>query len=82
MASNGTRMAVYSYAAVRSRPQNFIPYIGPLVAGYDTQSSAVTFTFDPSGVLTGTTSTQGGTGTGANLAAGNSAATVPYQAPR
>ena len=28
--SNGNRIAVYSYAAVQSRPQNFIPYIGPL----------------------------------------------------
>jgi hypothetical protein len=68
--SNGTRTAVYTYAAVQSRPQNFIPYIGPLVAGYDTQSSAVTFVFDQRGVLTNTSSTQTGLGAGANLAAG------------
>jgi hypothetical protein len=80
--STVTAMAVYSYAAVRSQPQNFIPYIGPLVAGYDTQSSAVTFTFNQAGVLTGTSSTQTGMGTGANLAAGNNAATAPYQQPR
>jgi hypothetical protein len=82
MASNGTRIAMYSYASVRSQPQNFIPYIGPLVAGYDNQSSAVTFTFNQAGVLTGTTSTQAGMGTGANLAAGNAAAAQPYQLPR
>jgi hypothetical protein len=80
--ADGTRMAVYSYAAVRSQAQNFIPYIGPLVAGYDTQSSAVTFTFNQAGVLTGTSSTQTGMGTGANLAAGSNAATAPYQQPR
>lgn len=70
--SNGNRMAVYSYAAVQSRPQNFIPYIGPLVAGYDTKSSAVVFTFDARGVLVSSSSTQSGIGAGANLAAGSS----------
>jgi len=75
-------MAVYSYASIRSQPQNFIPYIGPLVAGYDSQNSAVTFTFDQRGVLTGTTSTQGGTGIGTNMVAGSAAANQPYQLPR
>jgi hypothetical protein len=65
--SNGNRIAVYSYAAVSSRPQNFIPYIGPLVAGYDTRASAVTFTFDQRGVLMNTTSSQSNLGTGVNL---------------
>lgn len=69
--SNGNRIAIYSYAAVQSRPQNFIPYIGPLVSGYDTKSSAVSFTFDGRGVLANMTSTQTGIGTGANLAAGS-----------
>jgi outer membrane protein assembly factor BamE (lipoprotein component of BamABCDE complex) len=82
VASNGIRTAVYSYAAVRAQPQNFIPYIGPLVSGYDAQKSVVTFTFDQSGILTGTTSAQTGVGTGANLAAGSNAANAPYQAPR
>ncbi len=82
LASNGTRTAVYSYASVRAQPQNLIPYLGPLVAGYDTQSSAVAFTFDQRGVLSGTTSSQSGAATGANLAAGANAATQPYQQPR
>lgn len=71
VSSSGTRVAVYSYAAVQSRPQNFIPYIGPLVSGYDTKSSAVAFTFDSRGVLTNTSSSQSNLGTGANLAAGS-----------
>jgi hypothetical protein len=67
--SNGNRVAVYSYSSVASRPQNFIPYIGPLVAGYDTKSSAVTFVFDSKGVLREITSSQNNMGSGANLAA-------------
>lgn len=74
LSSNGTRTAIYSYASVRSQPQNFIPYVGGLVAGYDRQTSAVVFTFDQNGVLTNTTSTQTGIGAGANLAAGANAA--------
>lgn len=82
VSSNGTRVAVYNYASMRSQPQNFIPYIGPFVAGYDNQSSSVTFNFDPRGVLTGTSSTQAGMGIGANLAAGPDAANRPYQSVR
>jgi hypothetical protein len=81
MTSVGQKFAVYSYAAVSSRPQNFIPYIGPLVSGYDTKSSAVTFTFDARDVLTNMTSTQSNLGTGANLAAGGQPA-VATQQPR
>lgn len=82
VAANGARTAAYNYTSMRSQPQNFIPYIGPLVAGYDNQSSAVTFTFDQRGVLTGTTSSQSGMGTGANLAAGTNAAGRPYEGVR
>ena len=58
MTSGGQKYAMYSYAAVSSRPQNFIPYIGPLVSGYDTKSSTVTFTFDARDTLVNMTSTQ------------------------
>ena len=67
--SNGNRVAVYSYSSVASRPQNFIPYIGPLVSGYDTKSSAVTFVFDSKSVLREMTSSQNNMGSGANIAA-------------
>lgn len=82
VASNGSRTAAYNYSSIRSQPQNFIPYLGPLVAGYDSQSSSVTFNFDPRGVLTGTTSSQTGLGTGANLAAGTNAAGRPFEGVR
>jgi len=82
VSSNGARTAVYTYAAVRSQAQNFIPYIGGFVAGYDTQKSDVAFTFDQRGILTNMSSTQTGVGTGTNLAAGANAAAPPYQLPR
>jgi hypothetical protein len=54
--SNGSRIAVYSYAAVQAQPQNFIPIINRVASGYDTKKSAVAFNFDAQGVLTHTTS--------------------------
>lgn len=82
VSANGTRVAVYSYASVQSRPQNFLPYIGPLVAGYDTKSSAVSFMFDARGVLTNSTSSQTNVGGGANLAAGVPASSGVGAQPR
>jgi hypothetical protein len=71
LSSDGVRIASYSYSAASARPQNFIPYIGPFVSGYDTSSSAVTFVFDAHGVLKTMSSTQNNIGMGANLAAGS-----------
>jgi len=70
LSSDGTRTAVYSYSAFQQRPENFIPYIGPLIAGADMKSSEVTFTFDKKGVLTSTSSSQSQQGAGQNLSAG------------
>jgi len=67
--ATGQKIAIYSYSSTSARPQNFIPYIGPLVGGYDTRSSAVTFTFDARDVLVSFNSAQTGLGAGANLAA-------------
>ena len=67
--SNGNRVATYSYSAMSARPQNFIPYIGPWVGGYDTKSSAVTFVFDNKGILREMSSTQNNMGAGTNLGA-------------
>jgi hypothetical protein len=70
LSSDGSRTANYSYSAASARPQDFIPYIGPLVSGYDTSSSAVTFVFDARGILKNMSSTQNNVGIGSNLAAG------------
>jgi hypothetical protein len=76
MNTDGTRIAAYSYASIRSQPQKFIPDLGPLVAG---SSGFVTFAFDERGVLTGTTSSQTEIAAGANVAADSNAATPPYE---
>jgi hypothetical protein len=82
MSSNGNRVAIYSYAAMQARPQNFIPYIGPFISGYDTKSSAVAFTFNARGVLAETSSSQSNVGIGANLAAGTVLAPNSTAQPR
>jgi hypothetical protein len=55
---------------MQARPESFIPYIGGLVGGMDTKSSEVSFTFDKTGILRSTASTQGQAGVGENMAAG------------
>lgn len=68
--TSGVRVAVYAYSAMQQRPENFIPYIGPFIAGVDTKSSQVTFVFDRDGILRSTSSSQSQAGAGANLSAG------------
>jgi hypothetical protein len=79
---DGTRIAAYNYSTVRSQPQNFIPIVNRFAAGYDKETSSVTFTFDRAGLLTGTTSTQSGAAAGVNLAAGSNASNRPYETVR
>ena len=81
-ASNGGRVAIYTYSAALAQSHNFIPYVTHWVTGYDSHASAVSFTFDERGVLTATSSTQTDAGAGANLAAGPNGSATPYQTPR
>jgi len=76
---NGSRMAIYSYAAYRTRPETFIPYIGVFVGGSDMNSSAVVFSFDQSGVLLSYASSQSQFGAGTGFAAGTAGQRVPDQ---
>jgi hypothetical protein len=69
VSSNGQRTAIYSYAQTQIRPQTFIPYVGGLVAGSDTKTSAAVFVFDSRGILQNMSSSQGQIGSGANLTA-------------
>ena len=68
--SDGTRVAMYNYTAFQQRPENFIPYIGPLIGGADVKASTVTFNFDRNGILLSTSSSQSQSGVGENLSAG------------
>ncbi|WP_328807377.1 hypothetical protein [Paraburkholderia elongata] len=50
--SDGSTVLIYSFVTSRPRPESFIPLIGSLFGGADTQSSTVVFEFDENGVLT------------------------------
>jgi hypothetical protein len=49
---DGSTVLIYSFVTSRPRPESFIPFIGPLFGGADTQSSTVVFEFDENGILT------------------------------
>jgi hypothetical protein len=49
---DGSTVLIYSFVTSRPRPESFIPFIGPLFGGADTQSSTVVFEFDEHGILT------------------------------
>ena len=50
--SEGGRTASWLYAEVmKSRPESFIPLIGPFIGGADMKSNMVTMSFDGQGVL-------------------------------
>lgn len=67
---DGSVMLTYSYAEAQVRPATFIPFIGPLVGGADSRSTAVTLRFDSSGKLIDTYSSSSTFGTGMGPAAG------------
>jgi hypothetical protein len=77
--SDGTRIATYSYSAYATRPETFFPYIGGLIGGADTSSSAVNFAFDRNSILRSVSSSQSSQGIGQNLAAGTPS---PRNAPQ
>ncbi len=66
VAADGSRVIVYTYTQVRTRPQSFIPIIGAFVAKADADSNVYSFTFDQRGVLvsysTNNTAVTAGTG--------------------
>lgn len=76
---DGSTLLVYTYVTSRPHPESYIPFIGSLVAGADTHSSAAVFLFDSQGLLksANTTSSNVGTGmTGAHTAQPRASAPV------
>ena len=57
----------YSYTAVSSRPENFIPIVGAFVGGMDMKMSGITLAFDAGGVLRDVTTFENENGIGTNL---------------
>ncbi|MEX3901288.1 hypothetical protein [Paraburkholderia sp. BR10954] len=61
---DGTTLLVYTFVTSRPHPENYIPFIGALVGGADTRSSAAVFLFDGHGVLKSANTTTSNVGTG------------------
>jgi len=58
--SDGTKTIMYIYMHSQSKASNFIPFVGAFIGGEEMENSFATFTFDKRLVLTGYTSSQGG----------------------
>ena len=48
---DGSTLLVYTYVTSRPHPETYLPFIGALVGGADTHSSAAVFLFDSHGLL-------------------------------
>ena len=68
--SNGTKMAIYSYAQVSTRPETFIPIVGAFVGGADVKSNSVILMFNSQGILTQYSGSGTALGTGTGLESG------------
>jgi hypothetical protein len=68
---DGSTLLVYTYVTSRPHPENFLPFIGSLVGGADTHTSAAVFLFGPHGTLKSANTTTSNVGTG--LGSGSSA---------
>jgi hypothetical protein len=66
---DGSTLLVYTFVTSRPHPESFLPFIGSLVGGADTRSSAAVFLFDSHGILKSenTTTSNIGTGLSTNL---------------
>ena len=61
---DGSTLLVYTYVTSRPHPESYLPFIGSLVGGADTHSSAAVFLFDPHGILKSASTTTSNVGTG------------------
>jgi hypothetical protein len=61
---DGSMLLVYTYVTSRPHPESYIPFIGSLVGGADTRSSAAVFLFDTRSVLKSANTTTSNVGTG------------------
>ena len=67
---DGRRVTSHVYARAQARAENFIPLVGPLVGGHDTNSNVATLIFDKGGLLESVSASSTAAGTGMGLAAG------------
>jgi hypothetical protein len=74
---DGSTLLVYTYVTSRPHPESFLPFIGSLVGGADTRSSATVFLFDPHGILKTASITTSNVGTGLSSGAGTDVHPAP-----
>ena len=70
LSSTGERMIVYSFFHYQTRPESFIPYVGPFVGGADTSNSNVVLVFDQHSILQRYDSSAGGMGVSTGILSG------------
>ena len=66
--ANGERMVLYTYSDMRTRPETFLPYVGPLVGGMDNDTKSLSLVCDRGGVLKDYSLSTGGMNVNQNLA--------------
>ena len=60
VSDSGDKTIQYAHLSTQARPESFIPYVGLVVGGADTETSMVSMTFDSKGILRSYSSSQGG----------------------
>jgi hypothetical protein len=65
---DGSMLLVYTFVTSRPHPENYLPFIGALVGGADTRTTAAVFLFDARGVLKSANTTTSNVGTGFSTA--------------
>lgn len=68
--SDGSRSISYSYAQSQASAASFIPYVGGLIGGRESEHTSVYMTFDKNDVLTDYAATSGRNSTGTGLLSG------------
>lgn len=70
VSSEGGRTVSWTYVQIKTRPESFIPLVGPFIGGADMKSNMVTMLFDGRGVLQNFSSSSSQLGSGSGFASG------------
>jgi len=68
--SDGSRRIMYTYYQMQQSALNFVPLVGGLFGGGESESSNVIMTFNEDSILTNYSASQGGQSTGAGVISG------------
>ena len=70
LAADGSRQLTYSYSQSQLKWENFVPGLAMFAQGTTAETSQVTLEFDPQGILTSYTATEGQSTTGTGFTSG------------